>query len=142
MQLTRPKPIELLKAHDQGPPFIGIDMVRLARREQHFLHVHALDTHLEDLDSAAQLLVGLGEIAHDFDGRFQLNGAFKDASCAGNSTSKRPVVNNDVTNSRYPAGSRPNDGPRCSRRQNFENRARQSGLASTISTSNPARRAL
>jgi drug/metabolite transporter (DMT)-like permease len=79
LQLFRRETIKLLEAHDQRPPFVGVDAVGLALHHHLRMRVHAGDTNLDRREIAAPNLVLLRHLVHMRDLGLDLHRAFRGA---------------------------------------------------------------
>ncbi|MEH2505378.1 hypothetical protein V1290_004189 [Bradyrhizobium sp. AZCC 1578] len=79
MQLLRHQPVELLEAHDQRPPFVGIDTVGLVIHHDSRMRMHARDAHLDRGKIAAPDRILLGHPVDACDLGFDLHRAFQRA---------------------------------------------------------------
>jgi hypothetical protein len=76
MQL-RAQPIKVLKTHDERPPLVRIDTVRIAVHQYRLLEMHPLDAGLDAFDPSALHVVIVGYALDGFDLGFELHGAFE-----------------------------------------------------------------
>jgi len=65
----------MLEAHDQWPPFVRINAIRVVFRQNRFREMYATDTDFDRKQTAVPLFVLFGEGMDRFDGGFQLNRA-------------------------------------------------------------------
>jgi hypothetical protein len=68
---------EISKAHDEWPPFVGVDAVGIAIPEDRWGQKNPLNAHLEDDRAASYPVVVLGKVTPVLDLGFEVNGAFE-----------------------------------------------------------------
>ena len=81
LQLFGRQPVELLKAHDQRPPFVGIDAVGLSFHHDARMRMHAGDPHLDRRMSPRQTLSSCAISCDLRDLGFDLHRTFQRARC-------------------------------------------------------------
>ncbi|AGM06922.1 hypothetical protein AORI_4337 [Amycolatopsis keratiniphila] len=74
----RAEAVELLEAHDERPPPVGVDPVFGARHPHVVVNVDTLDAHLEHEHAAALFRIVLGEGVHGLDDGLHRHRAFRD----------------------------------------------------------------
>jgi len=72
----RAKSVEFLETHDQRPPFVGIDAVPLACRQDRLLDMHALNANLDNVGAAFQFGIIFGQVMHRLHHCLELHLAF------------------------------------------------------------------
>src|SRR5947208_2858629 len=67
---------ELLKAHDQRPPFVGVDPVWIAVGEDGGLYKNALNAQFEKDAAASECRIAVGHVVSVLNDRFHLDRTF------------------------------------------------------------------
>ena len=77
----RAQPIELLKAHNERPPFVRIDSIAFARHQHPFIDVNPLHTHLNALTGPFLIHIIVGDAVDGLDTRFELHWTLDNPRC-------------------------------------------------------------
>ena len=71
--------VEMLEAHDQRPPCVGVHTVRIAVEQDAVMEMNALDADLDRYDASVLGRVGLGDAVDRLHDRLHLHLAFRDS---------------------------------------------------------------